>query len=293
MGFITLVLCTYGLLIHFKIYLVHDWRYINFAQGGSLSANFANHNHLAGWLEMMIFLWTGLLFARKRSLIKTVVIVFILLVMIASIIFSLSRGGWIATLTGAGFILLATRFHNTFLVPKKILSITIVLFFCLVLGILGSGSVVKRGMTVVEQQSDVIPARTIAWTGAVEMIKTYPLTGVGIGNFPIIFTQFQPPGLNFRFYELHNDYLQFTAEMGLFFIPLLLWLIFNLFKTGFKKLDHPSRQTRWITLGAMGGVVAILVHSVSDFNLQFPSNALLFTLLAAQVAAPAPALKRR
>ncbi|HQN20639.1 MAG TPA: hypothetical protein PKV86_15920, partial [Syntrophobacteraceae bacterium] len=34
-----------------------------------------------------------------------------------------------------------------------------------------------------------------------------------------------------------------------------------------------------LTLGAFGGVVALLVHSVSDFNIQITSNGILFSLL--------------
>jgi hypothetical protein len=42
-----------------------------------------------------------------------------------------------------------------------------------------------------------------------------------------------------------------------------------------------SRQTSGIALGCMAGVVAILIHSYSDGNLQIPANALLFTTLSA------------
>jgi len=43
-----------------------------------------------------------------------------------------------------------------------------------------------------------------------------------------------------------------------------------------------------ITLGAMAGITAILFHSISDFNLHIPANALLFTVLAAIVVSPIP-----
>ncbi len=39
----------------------------------------------------------------------------------------------------------------------------------------------------------------------------------------------------------------------------------------------------------MSGITAILVHSISDFNLHIPANAILFTVLAALVVAPIPA----
>jgi hypothetical protein len=46
-----------------------------------------------------------------------------------------------------------------------------------------------------------------------------------------------------------------------------------------------------MALGSGGGIFAMLVHSMFDFNLQIPSNALLFLLLvavASNVAAAVP-----
>lgn len=53
-------------------------------------------------------------------------------------------------------------------------------------------------------------------------------------------------------------------------------------------MQNPSRLVRGITIGAMTGITAILVHSISDFNLHIPANAILFTVLAALIAAPLP-----
>ena len=65
-------------------------------------------------------------------------------------------------------------------------------------------------------------------------------------------------------------------------------MIIALYRKGFKKLKNPSRLVRGITLGAMSGISAILFHSVADFNLHIPANALLFAILAALVVAPLP-----
>ena len=70
-------------------------------------------------------------------------------------------------------------------------------------------------------------------------------------------------------------------------------MIIALYRKGFGKLKNPSRLVRGITLGAMSGITGILVHSFSDFNLHIPANALLFTVLAAFVAAPLPKTSQR
>lgn len=65
-------------------------------------------------------------------------------------------------------------------------------------------------------------------------------------------------------------------------------MIIALYRKGFKKLKNPSRLVRGITVGAMSGIAAMLIHSIGDFNLQIPADALLFTVLAALVTAPLP-----
>jgi len=124
------------------------------------------------------------------------------------------------------------------------------------------------------------------------MIQDYPLLGIGPGTFGTVFTQYQPPGLIRRFTMAHNDYLHFISETGLLLVPIFIWMTIALYKKGFKKLKNPSRLARGITLGAMSGVTAILVHSIFDFNLHIPANAILFTVLAAIVVAPLPAHDR-
>ena len=91
-----------------------------------------------------------------------------------------------------------------------------------------------------------------------------------------------------RYYMAHNDYLHFVAETGLPVLVIMGWLIIVCYRFGFHKLTHPSRLVRGSTLGALSGISALLLYSVSDFNLHIPANAVLFSVLAAIAAAPPP-----
>jgi O-antigen ligase len=162
-------------------------------------------------------------------------------------------------------------------------------FLAVVLVVLASTPVVERIRTF-EQKKEIpnLSARVTVWNGVVDMILDYPLLGTGPGTFATVFTQYQPQGLLYRNFMAHNDYLHFTSELGLPFFAIIVWIIIVLYKKGFQKLKNPSRLVRGITVGAMSGITAILIHSISDFNLHIPANALLFTVLAALVAAPLP-----
>ena len=49
-------------------------------------------------------------------------------------------------------------------------------------------------------------------------------------------------------------------------------------------MSHHEKVMSGMALGCGGGLVALLVHSLFDFNLQLPSNALLFLALVAVVS---------
>ena len=124
-------------------------------------------------------------------------------------------------------------------------------------------------------------SRTAVWAGTLDLIRDYPLLGTGPGTFPVAFTPYRPAGLNARYLQAHNDYLHFISETGVLTAGVILWLIVAAFWSGIRKImTTDSRLTLGITLGSLTGIVAIIVHSVSDFNLHLMANAILFTVLA-------------
>ncbi|MCP4665412.1 MAG: hypothetical protein GY849_03510 [Deltaproteobacteria bacterium] len=251
-----------------------------------MSSTFGNPNHLAGYMEMALPIAVGSILTGVRRNVAGLIITIILLMLLV-LILTLSRGGWIGAFVGLSFMtmaLLTDRYASN----KKLIIVLAAGFLFTIFVVFSSTHVVKKILTL--EQVDTTPNfsfRVIVWKATVEMIKDYPLLGAGPGTFATVFSQYQPPSQG-RYFYAHNDYLHFTAELGLVFIPIVAWMIILLYRRGFKKLKNESRLVRGTTLGALCGITAILVHSISDFNLQIPSNALLFTLLAALVVAPFP-----
>lgn len=150
--------------------------------------------------------------------------------------------------------------------------------------LLASTPVVQRLNTLIKNDAaENLVGRLRMWKGTRRMIADHVLTGTGPGTFTEAYPAYQEPGVAMLAVYAHNDYLQFIADNGVFIIPVMAWLLFLFFRTGFAKMNNRSRQIRGITLGAMGAVVAILIHSFSDFNLHIPANAVLFTVLTAIV----------
>ena len=262
------------------------WNYEHQKNSYFVTATFGNHNHLAGWLEMSLPLLLGILFLRRRKTANRYVLYTFLLLLGVAIVFSQSRGGWLAMLMGILFM--GVWFYR----KGKILSRgwAMALLAVVVSGsflVVVSTPTTERVLTAkAGLEEGGLASRITAWQGTVDQIKGKPLLGSGPGTFNLSFPKYQPSGQQVRFVHAHNDYLDFIAELGFGLLVIIIWMVVALYRHGLEKLKSKSSLTRSITLGGLAGITAILVHSMVDFNLHIPANAILFAVLAALVASP-------
>jgi len=246
----------------------------------SAAGVYVNRNHMAGFLEMAIPLLIILFITRHRTPEVKSGLIFLVIFLLTTQAFTLSRGGWISTINAILFMAAVLLAQKDYVHKKVILTITGALII-ISLFILASLPVVQRITTLTQQDpADNISGRMRSWKGTINMIKDNPFTGTGLHTFKEAYPAYQVPGNAVLRQYAHNDYLHFTAETGILFIPVLIYTLFSFFRSGFQKLKSRSRQTRGFALGAMAAVFAILIHSFSDFNLNIPANALVFTVIA-------------
>jgi O-antigen ligase len=251
------------------------WEYGLAGEKNSLAGVFGNRNHLAGFLEMSLPLLYGLLLWKKWSPGPFALWIGIGVFILLAHILSLSRGGWFSLITATAFFIAVLMIRGAFRYKKWIVS-GLILLTLLALFVLSSTPVVERITTMTRQETELtLAARLSFWHGAIRMIAANPLLGVGPGGFTEAYPMFEPPGFPVSLDYVHNDYLQFAAEYGLSGLAFLIWSVVVLFRSGARKLSHASRLVRGIAMGALSGLVALMVHSVSDFNLHRPVNAIL------------------
>ena len=115
-----------------------------------------------------------------------------------------------------------------------------------------------------------------------KMIAARPLIGWGLGTFPVVYPSFRSFYTNFFVNEAHNDYLQTAVETGLVGFALVCCYIALFYRSSLRNIEHWRTDIRsGVCLASIVGVTGILVHSLSDFNLQIPANASLFFALCA------------
>ena len=151
----------------------------------------------------------------------------------------------------------------------------------------------SRGEVEIIQQANEI--RGQVFSDVLPLAQDKLLLGQGAGSFETVFTQYSSAAVRLHFDHLHNDYLQFVIEYGVLATGLLAVFVLGCLRYALAALWRADSVYRsGVGLGAALGIVALLLHSVSDFNLQIPANAATFVVLCAiAVLAKEHSRKRR
>ena len=127
-------------------------------------------------------------------------------------------------------------------------------------------------------------SRGLVWRDTVRMIGGNPVLGVGLGAYQTAYPIYTVRDGTLNVREAHNDYLQILADGGVVGGALALWFIFITLRDINRAARSRDRLMAGLGLGCGAGIFAVLVHSIFDFTLQIPSNALLFLLFTAVTA---------
>jgi len=274
-------------------------RYILYLEGSgwmsSVTGTFINRNYFAGYLLMVIPLSVGFLFSRKANQRihfqgwchrlasldgKALLLGFGVILMILGLLFSASRMGIISLLLSFSLISLLFRSHAR----GHKFSRTAVLIFGLAMlwaAWIGLDAVISRFFTT----SEDFKMRWLFWVSTSQIIKDFPLFGSGLGTFAQIFPMYRSFPIRGFVTHAENDFLQLVSDTGLIGIGILFALFLFLFIKAISKIYSLSAREpgRYIAIGGLVGILALMFHSMVERNIQVPANAFLFTFLWALV----------
>jgi O-antigen ligase len=261
----------------------------------SVTGTFINRNYFAGYLLMVIPLSMGFFFSREahhgrrfqgwRQRLstldgKTLLIGFGIIVMILGLIFSASRMGILSLLLS--FTLISILFKT----PRRGKGFSKTALLILGLAVLwalwiGLDAVIGRFFNV----SEDLKWRWTTWEDTLKVVKDYPILGTGLGTFSQIFPMYKSFHMRRFVSHAENDFLQLASEVGLIGMGILLILFIFLFVRAVSSIRSMSitDSGRYIGIGGLVGILALMFHSMVERNLQVPANAFLFTFLWALV----------
>ncbi len=262
-----------------------------------ISGSFVNHNHFAGYLEMVIPLAFGLLLAQLETrrlatgrlllrlvdekYLKILLLAGFWVILTSALLLSGSRSGLVSlSLSMAvmcGLIFLRKLFRKWVWVVVGLMGLM------LGLGLLTQPEeVLSRIGALAKPTTDLaLLHRLDVWRDSMRLFMDAPVVGTGFGTFSHIFRRYQTFASGVVFTHAENDYVQLLTETGLVGCSLMLWAVGSYSFSTFRAWRN--QRSRWaaaIGAGGFGALFSMAVHSGSDFNLHIPSNAVLFTVIA-------------
>jgi O-antigen ligase len=253
-----------------------------------VGGTYTNRDHFSGLLEMILPLSVvcGLAILRKGSsmqiAIKVCAVWTVSVVSFVAIIYSLSRAGFVVALASlfvVGALERRLKFASLWI---PILLIPMAFIF------LTTDPLLERFADKVAGE-----ARPFIWRETLSLIAEFRWFGCGLGGYESTFLKHQAIARDLSIQFAHNDYLQYLAELGIVGFSILsaaligvLWPIFG----GLKRSVDEDR--RLLTVGVIGSVVAIGLHSLVDFNMYIPANAMTLAWVVGLGSAHITAYKR-
>jgi O-antigen ligase len=282
-GFLVAV---FGILQHLtfngKLYWFREMRY-----GGIPFGPYVNRNHFAGFAELVIPLaLVPLVLGKVRRERWFAVGIFALLPIVA-IFLSASRGGILSFVAELGVLALLIVLRRTG--GKNVLAGGVVLLLAfLLVSWLGVRQILERFSSMQSLEVNVGKRATMrrdTW----HIFREHPWTGTGLGTLPIVFPAYESLYDGKIVNRAHNDYLEMLADTGLVGALCCSWFLGVLFFASLKQLLMTDNSfAAALHLSGLVACCGILVHSLVDFNLHIPGNALLFFLLALLSTTPMP-----
>ena len=123
--------------------------------------------------------------------------------------------------------------------------------------------------------------RTQLLVETIPLIRAYPVFGCGLGGYETAFSRFKILGVLVTDDFAHNDYLQLLAELGLVGFMIGAALAFSVVRTALRSAVKSSDpEARYFAVACVGALSTIALHSLADFNLYIPANAMLLAWIA-------------
>jgi O-antigen ligase len=262
---------------------------------------YANRNHFAGFLELALplaIMWAvAILYkAKKRgaevpagAAIRASVLLAIAASLLTMVIASLSRMGFIASLAGIAVAalgwLIVRREMDHASTPKWLWLIPIVLPL-IVFALFSTNAMVLRFADTPGPDEITADGRMQIWSEAIRLIGVYKWTGTGLGAFEEGLYPLRHWAPDFTFDFAHNDYLQILAELGVIGGLLAIALALRVIWKPISVILESDSRHRALAVGLAGALLAIGLHSLVDFNLYIPANALAVAWLAGLAVSP-------
>ncbi len=280
------VVAVFGIIQHYtfngKLYWVRELRY-----GGGPFGPYVNRNHFAGLMELIVPLGLGMLVLRGARRDQLPLVALFTILPIGALFLTASRGGIMTFLVQLGLLGMLALARTVWRRQLAVITGVLILAGAFVAW-LGVGRALERFAEF--QSQEVSEARRLVMIkDSWRIFLDHPLMGTGLGTLESVYPRYESSYDGKVVNHTHNDYVEALAETGVIGGLCCLAFLVGLFYLVRTNLDSEQGPfIRAVHIGALVACVGLLVHSLVDFNLHIPSNALLFLLQASLASSSMP-----
>ncbi len=266
---------------------------------GSSVGTYVNRNHFAGLLEMAlpVALAIGVWMYRKgvtrhsssgRAAVWSSLWLGATVCLLLGVVVSFSRMGFLSALGGIGVAAVAAigsrekepmeegaGWRRWWPAGGVLVGLAWMLVF------LPTDELIGRFAELAQTEDVSQDTRAQIWRDTGKLVAAYPVFGAGLGSYEVALLKYKTAAPDNTVDFAHNDYLQVLAETGFAGLALALGLAGFVFWRVVRVVRwERGRKNWWLAVGLTGGLAAMALHSLVDFNLYIPANALALAWLA-------------
>ncbi len=262
-------------------------------RGKAYSGPFVNHSHYAQFMNLSLGAALGLLFLkiqetfRGRRIVAPVVfqhlltprtrtlwlLVGMIMLGVTTVFLSLSRGGMVSLFVAAGITTWILSTTQSIKGRGWIMGIIAFGAFICILYV-GFDAVYYRLASL----RDVHQVEGGRWQIVKDIFLActhFPVFGTGLGTHEVVYPMFDRSMSAMLATYAENEYAQVTEETGLMGLILLVGFGVFVWASYVRGLKNAPHSIRPVIFGLGFGLLAIMLHSLSDFGQHVPANAML------------------
>jgi putative inorganic carbon (HCO3(-)) transporter len=261
---------------------------------GRLQGAFDSPNQLGSFCALVIPVAASLIFGARAARWRFTAGI-ALLVLLATLMLSLSRGAWVGVAVALLLMLVRLKEARRLLV---ILAVPLMILGFFIWSLAPTKTDVRvvgeraRAITVLSPYDD----RRVIYKEAFREIREHPVLGVGPGGFPVASTRVVSESATLSYAHAHNLYLNWAAEVGVPSVLIILGfagalgLAARTASRGARVRGDP--RDRAIVIGICAALVTVLVQGFFDYVIPNPVVYTAFwTLVGALLVARREGLK--
>ncbi|MBN2134403.1 MAG: O-antigen ligase family protein [Acidobacteria bacterium] len=220
---------------------------------------------LAAFLALIMPI-VGVLFIRSKG-IKKIIMAIILGLHLVILFLTQSYGGILTLFAAVGAVCLLILFNRS---KNRLKTIGYVFFLIIIVagGIYLLGEIRGKLFDFSDPKNPVV-LRLTNWKAATNIIKDYPMAGVGLANYKTVYPQYYQPGWQPSEFA-HNTYLQIVSDVGIpagiiLFLLFIYWL-WMILKKFFSACEAADKNRRQLCTALLMSSFAFLCNNLFEIN---------------------------